>query len=700
MPRIETKDGIIINVPEGVDPVGQDVRNFVTSIRNTSGPGQYDFGTPVNVQEPSIQGVTQQPEIPLTQGALRAAQPGRFKPQPGEGPQTDLLGLLGAATRGAAPVAAGTAIGAALGAPFAGVGAVPGAIAGAGITGLVIPAVDTAVSTINSMFGTKYTTATDAFNDLLTRIGVPEPDTEAERIVQSISQGAAAGGAGAAGGQALAQFGRGAVTKGVGKALAAGVPQQILGGAGAGAGQSIAQEAGAGPAVQIGAGLGGSVLGSALGGIRTAPSAGVTAPIEEAAEAGVRVMTSDVRPPQNFMSRWMQQLQEKIPVFGTGKVRQMQQGERVAAVRNLMEEFGADDVVNVADDIMDDLAITHSANLEKFGKQKMNVIRELSEPSTPVPVTNALDTIDGELSRLRSLNNPEVQPIIDRMEGWKGSIQNQDLENIESLRSIVGESYRGLDEGIRSTGQKSLNKVYTSLRRDMAEYIEATGGKDAISDWEGAMSALHGMSTDMKSSAFKTALNRGDVTPETVNRLLFSQKPSDVRRLFNNLSADGKATARTAILAKIAKNPSNFLPGTEDISPDKFLSAIKKLGTQTGVFFGPDEMKQLEGLTRVLDVTKRAGQAAATPPTGVTLLPVAITGGLAQIFGNGIEGALGTLAAGAGIGGAARIYESAPIRNILMELPTVVKGTPEEAALFKRLLETAQTIQNREEGER
>jgi hypothetical protein len=38
------------------------------------------------------------------------------------------------------------------------------------------------------------------------------------------------------------------------------------------------------------------------------------------------------------------------------------------------------------------------------------------------------------------------------------------------------------------------------------------------------------------------------------------------------------------------------------------------------------------------------------------------------------------------VGGAARLYESAPVRNLLMQIPRTKAGSAEEATLVKRLM--------------
>ena len=170
-------------------------------------------------------------------------------------PSTTVTGLAGAATRGLALPAAGAALGAMAGAPFAGVGAIPGAISGAGAATLAQVVGDPIVSSINSLLGTKYTMPTQAMEDLLTRIGVAEPKTAAERIVQTTVAGAGVAGGTVAAGRAIqAAAGQAApVTREVGRLLATQPALQVAGGAGAGAAGQTAKEMGAGPVGQIAA---------------------------------------------------------------------------------------------------------------------------------------------------------------------------------------------------------------------------------------------------------------------------------------------------------------------------------------------------------------------------------------------------------------------------------------------------------------
>ena len=172
-----------------------------------------------------------------------------------------------------------------MGAPFAGVGAIPGAVAGAGAATLAGLVADPIVGSINSMFGTKYTLPTDALQDLLTRVGVAEPRTAAERIVQTTAAGAGTAGGSVALGQTL-QAAAGPVTQGVGRLMAAAPGLQVASGASAGAAGQIAKESGAGPLGQIAASVGGGLLPAVPQIVRSATQA--TARAVAPSGAGIR----------------------------------------------------------------------------------------------------------------------------------------------------------------------------------------------------------------------------------------------------------------------------------------------------------------------------------------------------------------------------------------------------------------------------
>ena len=122
----------------------------------------------------------------------------------------ELLRQGGLTTRALAVPAGGAMLGAAMGAPFMGVGAIPGAIAGAKAASLAEPISNLGTSIYNYFSGANQPTATQTIEQGLTSMGLPQPETATERVVQSASRALtdAATGAAAARGvaSALPQF--------------------------------------------------------------------------------------------------------------------------------------------------------------------------------------------------------------------------------------------------------------------------------------------------------------------------------------------------------------------------------------------------------------------------------------------------------------------------------------------------------------
>jgi hypothetical protein len=652
---ITTKDGITINnIPDDVAPDAPELKARVAQIRAGGGAG-----------------------------ALEAPA----------APSTTVTGLAGAATRGLALPAAGAALGAAAGAPLAGVGAIPGAIAGAGAATLAQFVGDPIVGLVNRVLGTQYTAPTKAMEDLLTRLGVAQPQTEAERIVQATAAGAGgAGGMAAVGRTVQTAAGAGApVTREVGRMLAAQPVTQVAGGAGAGAAGQIAQEAGLGPLAQVGAALAGGVAGATAAAPRRAPVPGLALRTQEATERGIPVMTSDVMPPETFMGRAAQQTGERIPLAGTGSVRAAQQQARVSAVRDLLRQFGAEDAAGVSDNIMADLAAKRSGELQKYTGLKSEVINRL-DASGAVPVPRATAAIDQKIAELQGLRSEQYLPVINVLEDWKASLQGQGLRNVETLRKQVGDAFQAPElSAIRTTGQKVLSDIYGPLKQDMQEFITQNGNRRDVTKWQIADKRLAEMAGELDMGTLKSVLRTGNATPEVVENMLFSKKPSEIRQLYSGLTEAGRANARTSILARAADKARYQLEdGSTQFSPERFNAELQRLKPQIGVFFkgdGANHLAQVEGLSRALTLTRRAGQAGVSTASGQQAVPFVAGSFLVDLLGT--FGA--SLAAAGGVGLTARVYESAPVRNLMIQLGRAAPGSAEEAALFKRLAATIQT---------
>ena len=579
---------------------------------------------------------------------------------------TTLAGLGGAITRGVAPAAVLAGAGA-LAAPLVGVAAPVGAALGGGAL------LASKVLGVDQPFVEKL-------NELMTRAGVAEPRTAIERLFQSAAGSAADVATGVGGGQVLMKSAA-PFAQAAGGILAEQPVTQLASGVSSGLAAQAAAELGANPATQAAAALIGGAAASR--GVRT--KAGPIAPesvaklglVAEAEKVGVPIMTSDVSPPRTFMGKASQAAGERVPFVGTGPLRETQQAARVSAVRSLLTDFGATSAAQASDAVMADLQATRSSEINRYASQKNNVISGLSTAGV-VPVTGTTKAIDQQIKKLAALKTDELKPVIDRLKDWRQAIQKQNLTNIEDLRKQLGESFKAPElASVRSTGEKALSSIYGALRDDMGAFIRDNGQPQDIAKWTDANKKLASLAGELKTTALKSALTKGNETPETIRQMLFSTKPSDVRLLYRNLSDAGRANARSALLAQAAEKATTG----DYISPEKFMTQVNKLGPQFGIFFKADDKRRVDGLMRVLGATRRAAEANVMTQSGQQAVPAATALAAGQVSGSALGGAalLGTT------GLLARLYESPKVRNLLLQIPSTTVGSPEEAAILKRI---------------
>ena len=536
-------------------------------------------------------------------------------------------------------------------------------------------------------------------SQMLDDLGFPEPETTSERVSSAITSGMTAGGGSVSIAKKLAQVLTGLGQK-VSQVMATAPAAQVIGsGTGAGSGQTAA-ELGYNPVVQIAASLAGGLVGGRAANVKTTPiSQTVKNTVKDAETAGVPVLTSDVRPPTTFASRWLQKTTESIPIVGTGGVRSAQQELRGEAVQDLARSFGVNlgDDVDIISTVTRDLLKRRRSQLKKYTSQKSSVIKsEKLRDAGVVNVDRAVAAIDQEIATLSRLRTSEVGPVIERLRDWRGALlgettvkgldgknvivrEGQSLENVELLRKQLSQSFEASDlASVKDLGTKTLKKIYNPLREDMRSFIQSFGAKNDIKKFDTSNARLSELVGELENGLFKRVLSKGEVTPEAISSMLFSKKPSDLKLLFKNLDPAGQANARTAIITKMFKDSVNANGG---VSPDVFKNQIKKMSDQLGIFFNERDLQSVEGLGRVLALTQRASQANLMPPTGAMLQIPVIGGLLTQTFGG--VGA-GVVAAGS-LGAIARIVESPAVRNILIKLPKVRANSPQEAELLKRL---------------
>lgn len=419
-----------------------------------------------------------------------------------------------------------------------------------------------------------------------------------------------------------------------------------------------------------------NIAGAAYRGVKGSIPADKAAIISQGKEAGVPVMTSDIIEPTTFAGKVARSTGEKVPVIGTGAKRAEQQEMRGEAVQQFVDKYQSPSYKDIVTSLKSkSKGIKSSAGniLEKSGS-KLDGVGD-------IPTTNTSSAIDDAMA---SLNKPNVrvdQSAIDELAELQSLMEMpQTFTSLKENRTIARDILDSFGKGDRSqlpSRSKALvTKAVNGMTKDMDEFAKSNLSPKEYSSWKKANAVYANEATKLRKSKIKNILDKGDITPENVDTMLFSKKPSEVKSLYESLTTQGKDNARSALVYKAFDNASKRAGG---VSPNAFSSELNKLTKNTDVFFRGEQRKQLEGFKRLLEATRRAQDAAVETPTGQQLLGAGA--GYAAFTDLGA-----TLGLGGTAGGLARLYESAPVRNALLRLSSVPKGS----GRFQQALSEAQ----------
>lgn len=396
--------------------------------------------------------------------------------------------------------------------------------------------------------------------------------------------------------------------------------------------------------------------------------------IEAGQESGVTVMTSDLIEPKTLSGQLARSTGEKIPFAGTGQVRASQQEMREEAVSKFVDKFQSPSYSDIIDSIQ-----KKSKGVKSSAGNILNQTGKKLDEAGDIPVDKTREAIDSALEELSKPNIRVDQSAIDELQDLKSLMDMpQTFTSLKQNRTVFRDVLDSFGKGERSqlpTRSKSLiNKAIGGMTSDMESFAKSNLSPKEFNSWKKANSVYAEEAQKLKKSRIKNILDKGDVTPENVGTMLFSQKPSEVKSLYNSLTTEGKKNARSALIYRAVDNASKRAGG---LTPNAFSSELNKISKNTDVFFRGADRKQLEGFKRLMEATRRAQDAAVETPTGQQLLGAGA--GYAAFTDLGA-----TLGLGGTAGGLSRLYESAPVRNALLKLGSVPKGSDQYLkALFE-----------------
>lgn len=418
---IKTKDGIVVDgIPDEIANDDQSLKDLVAQLRASGEKSATYSGAP-------------------SKADLAAAQGGPTQQETGSLPQQsgpplpfgqDLGNNAGAAARGVV----------------------------GGLASPVTVVADPLTHLLNLILPDQYKQLppSEGLQALLTSVGVPDAQTEAQRILGAAAGGMAGGAANVGLGTALKTL-PGTAGR-VGAVMAEQPGAQITGGAAGGVSAEGARALGAPTIVQLAAGMAGGAVGGKTGNTTVNPAD--RSLVDLGKQAGVRVMTSDVFPPKGGIGKFIQGLGEFL---GTGKTRQIQGLERAEAIRKTAQEYGADTLQGTEVAAMSDLLAKHDADLTKWVGQKHDVLDKLSSD-----LTN-----DATIAKQKAAAEPYIQAYY--IERQNRINRPEDVRLDDPLDPVYGNPKALLDEqtALYSKIKKAQAEVQPSLQVPMTNVNKA-----------------------------------------------------------------------------------------------------------------------------------------------------------------------------------------------------------------------------------
>lgn len=471
---------------------------------------------------------------------------------------------------------------------------------------------------------------------------------------------------------------------------AGGIARGVLAGAGTQAGIEGLQTAAGGDfnAEQVAAAGALQPLSQAVGAVsgisrvsKAAPSAEQQALLKIGRETGIPVLTSDISPPDSIIGGLARQFGERVPFFGTSGVRASQQKAREKFAKAFAESVPPVNDRAIIQSLNEKRDLIKSAAGERYQRitQQMDALGE-------APAAKTLQSIDEAIAELSKPGIVKDAKVISDLKELKGVLsQPQTFSLLKENRTYISDLINSADPLGRSqlpTKTKAmLTRIRSSLTQDMDEFVKSNDAR-AFEKYKQADRIYANEAQKLTKSRLKNVLDKGDVTPEQFRNLMFSNKTSEQELLYQSLTNQGRANARIAVLDDIVQKA-----GGENLTPQTLSNALKKRESQINVFFRNNERTQLKGFQRLLEATRRAQDAKAITPTGQALQTGgAITLGAGAAASTILQPAALTalfFSGSAGVG--ARIYESKPVRDLLMKLANTPKRSAAELAVLKDL---------------
>lgn len=433
-----------------------------------------------------------------------------------------------------------------------------------------------------------------------------------------------------------------------------------------------------------------NIVGAAARAIKGKMSPEAAEAVKFAEDNNLKLMTTDVIPPETNIGKGARTITERIPIAGTGGERKLQEKGRQQLVQTFSNDIGG-----ISDEALYKSASKGQQQFIKAASDRYNRIFDAMGDS-PVDISGTIKAIDDQITSLTRPGLSQDRSAVNVLKQYKEDITGaaNDLRLARENRTNLRKRFMAAPDDVdKDTLQKASDAIYQAYTRDMKKAVANTLGDEAAIAMHRADRSWAKFNDMMSNTRVEKAINSGRVNPEDVTKLIFSQKNADRVQLYRLLDSNGRNNARGALVQNALDKSTDEMG---NISVAKFINEMHRTRKQASTFFKGEEGKKLEGVMRYLGSTREAATAAASPLNGQLIgQPATWLAGLVSLFSPVTAKAV---AVAGSAGGAARVYESKPIRNMMLRLANTPKGSTAYDRLISKISQSVTAVSQGEKG--
>jgi hypothetical protein len=489
------------------------------------------------------------------------------------------------------------------------------------------------VTTIMNLLGANVRSYRDITNDAASAIGLPENETDDQRLMSAINEGGMLGLATAGAGGAVGALP--GVAGAVGRTLAATPVADMAASAGGMAGQEVAEQSGGGPLAQLGAALVGGALGA--GGVGAASRIPGLLPknrqlneLGQAAERiGVDLLPAAAGGP---ITRGLSSGAAQMPVSARPIVKAADRMIRQAqeARDKVASAFGVISNPEAAGEAARQGALATIKNTGNIGRRLYDHAGEMAGDAR-IPLNNAKAVLDEQIARLEAV--PGGGAGLADVRALRSQLDNPDGFTIQGVRDMRTEMFVA-PELRGGPVEKRMKDVVAATSQDIEQGLRAQGKGDAADAFRAADDYWKER-LDLIDRVIRPVIGKdGDAKGgEDIFKSIEAATRGNAEKLHRFLRAlpeEEQGIVRASIIGRLGRATKSAQNDEGDaFSLETFLSNWNDLSPRSkNILFDGEYRKDMDALAKIASGTREGMKVASksNTPLGIAF-QTAITGG-------------------------------------------------------------------------